>query len=424
MADDLIAIIDGQVVAEIGRARSGRWSMAYARPWLANPAAYPLSFSMPLSAVEYPQTKIEPWLWGLLPDSELTLSRWGSRFHVSPRNPFALLSHVGEDCPGAIQLVPSERTEALLAKRGKIDWLSEANVARRLRDLKRDPSAWRSSGDAGQFSLAGAQPKTALLHRAGRWGVPSGRIPTTHILKPPSDDFPGHAENEHVCLRLASALGLPVAESRVMKFENETAIVVERYDRLVKGRTIHRVHQEDLCQALGRPPTNKYQNQGGPSAKDIIDFLRAHSANPTEDIGTFVRALGFNWLIGGTDAHAKNYSMLIGPDAYARLTPLYDVATALPYDFDKKKLKLAMSIGGEYLLYNIGWRAWARFCEQARLPKDEVHTLLVDLAAALPERLPSIIDDCVEAGIEGKTLNGISAELTQRAAVCAADLAR
>ncbi len=424
MTDRLIAIAEGQIAAEISKAKSGRWSMAYAQSWLTEPTAYPLSLSMPLGATEYPHAKIEPWLWGLLPDNELILSRWGARFHVSPRNPFALLSHVGEDCPGAIQLVPPERTDTILTRRGKIDWLSETDVAQRLRALKEDPSAWRSSNDNGQFSLAGAQPKTALLHRDGRWGVPSGRIPTTHILKPPSDDFPGYAENEHVCLRLASALGLPAAESKVMKFENETAIVVERYDRLVDGRTIRRVHQEDLCQALGRPPTNKYQNQGGPSAKDIVDFLRAHSANPTEDIWTFVRALGFNWLIGGTDAHAKNYSMLIGADAYSRLAPLYDIATALPYDFDKKKLKLAMSIGKEYLLYGIGWRAWAKFCEQVHLAKDEVHSLLVDLTTTLPERLPSIVDDCVDAGIDRKILKGISAALSQRAAVCAADLSR
>ena len=74
---------------------------------------------------------------------------------------------------------------------------SEAEIAARIRQLREDQSAWRRPGDTGQFSLAGAQPKTALLLQDGRWGVPSGRIPTTHILKPPSADFDGHAENEH-----------------------------------------------------------------------------------------------------------------------------------------------------------------------------------------------------------------------------------
>jgi serine/threonine-protein kinase HipA len=423
MADSLIAIAEGQVIAEIKKAKSGRWSLTYAKAWLDEPTAYPISLSMPLNEAEYPHSKIESWLWGLLPDNELILSRWGTRFHVSPRNPFALLSHVGEDCPGAIQLVPPERAEAILAKRGAVQWLSEADIAQRLRALKEDPSAWRKSNDTGQFSLAGAQPKTALLRQDDRWGVPSGRIPTTHILKPPNDAFAGHAENEHLCLQLATALGLPAANSTVMKFKGEIAIVVERYDRIPTRGTIRRVHQEDLCQALGCPPTSKYQNQGGPSAKAIIDFLRTHSASPMDDVWTFALALGFNWLIGGTDAHAKNYSMLIGAGGYTRLAPLYDIATALPYDFDKKKLKLAMSIGKEYLLHAIGWRKWARFCEQVRLPKDEMHKRLTDLTTELRERLPTIAEECMKAGLDPKAVRSISAALEKRADECARDLA-
>jgi serine/threonine-protein kinase HipA len=423
MADSLIVIAEGQVIAEIKKTKSGRWSLVYARDWLDEPTAYPLSLSMPLNEAQYPQSKIEPWLWGLLPDNELILSRWGARFHVSPRNPFALLGHVGEDCPGAIQLVPPERAEAILAKRGTIQWLSEVDVAQRLRSLKEDPSAWRKSNDAGQFSLAGAQPKTALLYRDGRWGVPSGRIPTTHILKPPNDAFAGHAENEHICLRLASTLGLPTAKSTVDKFKDEIAIVVERYDRIVTRGATRRIHQEDLCQALGYPPTSKYQNQGGPSAKDIIDFLRRHSANPIEDVWTFVQALGFNWLIGGADAHAKNYSMLIGAGGYTRLAPLYDIATALPYDFDRKKVKLAMSISKEYLLHAIGWRKWARFCDQVRLPKDELHRRLVGLTMGLREQLPIVVKACVEAGLDRKAIKSIAAALERRAADCTRELA-
>src|SRR6202043_1593433 len=111
-------------------------------------------------------------------------------------------------------------------------WLDEAAVAERLRLLRADPSAGREAKDTGQFSLAGAQPKTPLLFENGRWGVPSGRVPTSHILKPPTGEFDGHAENEHFSLELARALGLAVPNSAIMHFENEIAIVVERYDRI------------------------------------------------------------------------------------------------------------------------------------------------------------------------------------------------
>ncbi|UWU83278.1 HipA domain-containing protein [Bradyrhizobium yuanmingense] len=141
---------------------------------------------------------------------------------------------------------------------------------------------------AGQ---AGAQPKTALVLKGNKWGTPSGRIPTTHILKPPTGHFDGHAENEHICLQLARELGLPAAETQVMRFEREIAIGVERYDRQVSGNDIIRVHQEDICQAMGIPPTKKYQNEGGPTPADVVELLRTYSTDREADLETFVSAL-------------------------------------------------------------------------------------------------------------------------------------
>ncbi|MFC7697949.1 HipA domain-containing protein [Bradyrhizobium sp. GCM10028915] len=161
---------------------------------------------------------------------------------MSARNVFALISHVGEDCAGAIQFVTPDRLEALrTGAHDKVEWLDETAIANRLQTLREDHAAWRLPRDTGQFSLAGAQPKTALLLQKGKWGIPSGRIPTTHILKPPTGHFDGHAENEHICLILARNLGLPVADTQVMHFGNEIAIVIERYDRQFSGNEIVRV---------------------------------------------------------------------------------------------------------------------------------------------------------------------------------------
>ena len=143
-------------------------------------------------------------------------------------------------------------------------------------------------------------------------GRPFGRVPTTYILKPATAAFDGHAENEHFSLELARALGLPVVDSRIMHFQNEIAIVVERYDRLRTEAGIRRVHQEEICQALAILPTQKYQNEGGPGIDDIVQLLRTHSGEPREDLDTFIDPIAFSWLIVGTDAHAKNYALLIG----------------------------------------------------------------------------------------------------------------
>ncbi len=201
--NELLVLLDGREVGVVHQLR-GRLRFIYSKSWSDAAGAYPLSLSMPLAAAEHPHAAIEPFIWGLLPDNDFVLSRWAQKFQVSARNAFALISHVGEDCAGAVQFVSSERRDALFGSPPvEPEWLTEADVANRLRAVKVDASAGRSPRDTGQFSLAGAQPKTALLYDGQRWGIPSGRTPTTHILKPPTSGFDGHAENEHLCLRLA-----------------------------------------------------------------------------------------------------------------------------------------------------------------------------------------------------------------------------
>jgi serine/threonine-protein kinase HipA len=379
---------------------------------------------MPLAAAEHRPAVTEAFLWGLLPDNEHVLDRWARKYQVSARNVFALLSHVGEDCAGAVQFVMPERLEAIQSGGGdKVEWLDEKAIAERLKALREDHAAWRLPRDTGQFSLAGAQPKTALLYRNGRWGVPSGRIPTTHILKPPTGHFDGHAENEHICLALARAVGIPAANSRVARFDGEVAIVVERYDRQTRGNEIIRVHQEDACQALGVPPWQKYQNEKGPGVTNIADLIRTHSSERQEDLDTFVKAIAFNWLIGGTDAHAKNYSFLIGSGPRVRLAPLYDVASILPYDeFDLKKVKLAMKIGGEYLLLHVGVRQWTKFAAELRIDSAKFMGELRLMASSLAEALSNVREKSAKDGLNHGVIDRLVERLASRIADCNRDL--
>jgi serine/threonine-protein kinase HipA len=323
MTGELVALLGGKEVGRVRKGTRGRLTFVYDEGWRQAPDAYPLSLSMPLAAEEHGPSAVGAFLWGLLPDNERVIDRWAAKFQVSARNVFALISHVGGDCAGAVQFVTPDRLDAIRSgKEDEVEWLDEPDIAKRLQTLRDDPTAWRLPRDTGQFSLAGAQPKTALLLQNGRWGIPRGRIPTTHILKP----------NEHICLMLARKLGLPVAETKVMRFEKEIAIAVERYDRQFSANEIVRVHQEDVCQSLGIMPTKKYQNEGGPGPADIVELLRTNSTDREDDVDTFVEALGFSWLIAGTDAHAKNYSLLLGSGPHIRLAPLYDIASILPHD--------------------------------------------------------------------------------------------
>lgn len=416
---ELLALNGKTVVGHVLRNSNGRLKFLYEQAWQSADDAFPLSLSMPLASVEHSHEKIDAFLWGLLPDNATVLDHWGRQFQVSPRNAFALLSHVGEDCAGAVQFIPPERLESLLAKRTEpVTWLSDEQVAERLRILRVDHAAWRLQGDSGFFSLAGAQPKTALLLEKGRWGVPSGRTPTTHILKPPAGHLAGFIINEHLCLQLARRLEFPTASSQVMTFRDEQAIVVERFDRLHRAQGWLRIHQEDLCQALSVHPSRKYQNDGGPGPKAIVELLRTYSSAAEEDVATFVDSLAFNWLIAGTDAHAKNYGVLIASGG-VRLAPLYDVASVLPYPrFDVNQVKLAMKVGEHYRLREIGRRDWLKTAAQLRVDSDSVVTRVTQLAESIPELAQQVGAEMKHAGLADPIVDQLVTRLVGRARMC------
>jgi len=166
-------------------AKGGAVTFHYEDSWRERPDSFPLSLSMPLSVKDHDNRVVNPYLWNLLPDNDEVLRTWARNFGVR-KNAFALLSFTGEDLPGAAQIVRPERLEALAAEHEPVvQWLDEEQIAQRLRELRVDRTAWLRPGDVGYFSLAGAQPKMALHRQGDRWGIPSGRTPTTHILKPP-----------------------------------------------------------------------------------------------------------------------------------------------------------------------------------------------------------------------------------------------
>jgi serine/threonine-protein kinase HipA len=420
MNPELIAFAEGLVMGTVTNGKAGLLSLVYSKEWLESPRAYPLSVSMPLAEEVYADRKVRPFLWGLLPDSDTVLREWAQRYQVSPRNIFGLISHVGEDCAGAVQFMRPERLDAVRQDAPpEIEWLDESGVAERLRALRQNPSAWRTARDTGQFSLAGAQPKTALLYEDGRWGVPAGRVPTTHILKPPASEFDGHAENEHFCLELARAFGLPVANSEVRKFKDEIAIVVERYDRIRSANSIHRIHQEDMCQAAGLPPTQKYQADGGPSVRTIVDLLSNTSRAPEADRQTFIDAVAFNWFTAGTDAHAKNYSLLLGAGPTVRLAPLYDLASILPYPGMRPiGLKLAMKIGGEYGLRNIAQRQWKKLAAETHVNAEELIGTLLAMAESMPDHVATVQKRCTQEGLTHPIIDRLSERLIVWAKEC------
>lgn len=418
-----LSVIIGNAVAGTLTLAGRRVRFEYDDDYRLSDGATPLSVAMPLAIREHADAVVTPWLWGLLPDNPKVLDQWARKFHASAASPFSILATpVGHDCPGAVRFTSPETVDELLRRRGGVKWLSGREVADRLRDLKRDQTAWLGRQFTGQFSLAGAQAKTALLFENGRWGEPSGARATTHILKPAVAGLDDHDLNEHLCMDAARRAGLTVARTHIEHFGTESAIVVERYDRFRRNDHITRIHQEDLCQALGVLPTNKYEKDGGPSAPRIVELFRQvmRPAEADDAIWRFVDALAWNWLLVATDAHAKNYSMLLAGDQ-TRLAPLYDIASALPYEGNERRLKLAMKIGGDYRIWPRR-NLWGRVAAEMALDTDR----LVERVRALTEKAP----DCLLDAANARQVKQLKRELpprlvdlvARRARVCAAIL--
>lgn len=385
-SDVLVVLMGDRPAGTLTRLRGGKVRFEYDDAYCDRPEATPLSVSMPTEIRIHDDHAITPWLWGLLPDNEAVLARWSRQFQVSLASPFGLLSTpLGEDCPGEIRVTRRERLGNILGSEGRangVDWLTEADVAQRIRDLRADSTAWLGFEGAGRFSLAGAQGKTALLRRDGHWGNPRGGNQTTHILKPAIAGLDDHDLNEHLCLAAMRLAGLSSVRTSVERFEDQSAIVVTRYDRHPGGR---RIHQEDLCQALGVHPARKYQNEGGPGPRDVAAALRRTMPGPVAANAqrTFADAIIWNWAIAGTDAHAKNYSLLLS-GTQVRLAPFYDVASALPYGIAEQKLRLAMKLGSGYRV-NPGSKPWRTLGLDIGLTEDELRSRASSLLGAIPD---------------------------------------
>ena len=420
---------DGLMGRVLWDRRRDRLAFRYEAEWRNNEASYPLSLSMPLAAMEHGHKTVEPFLWGLLPDNDGVLKRWGERFHVSPRHAFQLLSHVGEECAGGVQLVRPEHAVGLLEGRatGTVKWMRDEEIAERVNLLLKDHSASRARCGRGAIQPRRRAAEDGLSLRPGTQtvGSPIGGDSHDPHLQASCGKLRwlcGKRAFLHVPGEVAGNAGR--AASAIHHFGGATVIVVERYDRVRTGAMVTRIHQEDMCQALARMPHLKYQNQGGPSPREIITLIREHSVSREIDEARFVDALIFSWLIGGTDAHAKNYSFLIAPHGQVRLAPLYDLSSALPYpkQVPPRKAALAMKIGSQYKVRAIGKREWEKFAAESRIDFEALRARILHQAAALPDAAAKVGAEIESQGIVHDVIGRLREALAERAVLCRAAL--
>lgn len=419
----------------------GHWSrtakgseLRYAEAWATDAQSRPVSLSLPLTPGNTPWRgdRVTAFFDNLLPDNDAIRERLARRYQAASVEPFDLLSAVGRDCVGALQLLPEGASPGDDLYRIAATPLREADIAQRLRNITVDgPVGFNvPADDELRLSIAGAQEKTALLRLNGQWLLPEGSTPTTHILKLPMGlvgnmqaDMRTSVENEWLCACLIAAFGLPIAPCEIVHFEDQKVLVVERFDRQRSsdGNWIVRLPQEDMCQATATPPHLKYQANGGPGIARIMDIL-AGSVNAEEDRRNFFKAQVLFWLLAATDGHAKNFSLHLLPGGRFKATPLYDVLSAHPIigkgrnKLAPSKVKLAMSVRGEsshYHLQEIQRRHWLAMAQQVALGKGVAEQIIEALLAQtdvvidqvsgfVPPGFPEDVAEAIFAGLKAQ----------------------
>lgn len=409
--------LNGRLVGRLRREANGAIDFIYDPAWLAWNNAIPVSLSMPLREDRYIGDPVIAVFDNLLPDNDQIRRQLAERTRADGFDAYSLLAAIGRDCVGALQFVP-EGVDA--GKPGGVDarMVTDTEIADRIANLTRNPLGIGDDDREFRISIAGAQEKTALLYRENRWYVPHGTTATTHILKPQIGRLPNgvdlsnSVENEHFCLELVRALGLPAATSKIMDFAGKRALVIERFDRLwTKDGRLLRIPQEDCCQALSVPPSRKYESDGGPGICDLIELLKGSDV-PDEDQKTFFKAQVVFWLVGATDGHAKNFSLRLATGGRFRLTPLYDVLSAQPgvdagqLRFNKMKMAMAIGKSRHYIVRTIMGRHFVETGDQCGLRAEFVHDVIQELGDtgknsidaavnALPPGFPAAMADSV-----------------------------
>ncbi len=415
----------------------GTWTVGvanefvYDESWLQSSQARPLSLSLPLRSEPYKDERVRAYFDNLLPDSNSIRQRLQKKFGTTSLSPFDLLSEIGRDCVGAVQLLgeghsPSNVHRIIGAP------VNEAEIEQLLGDYS---SFGRQDQDDEDFriSIAGAQEKTALLHYQGQWHKPRDATPTTHIFKLPIGqlgqseiDLSASVENEWLCEKILCGYGIPASSSEIMQFGRKKVLVVERFDRRFSddGTWIIRRPQEDFCQATATPSGKKYENDGGPGINSIMNILLG-SKNADEDRLSFFKTQIVFWMLCAIDGHAKNFSLFIESGGSYRLTPRYDVLSAYPMlghganQLSPHRVKMAMAITGKNRHYRWSEILPRHFIEMAAHCglREDGASIIKQMMEATPDvirNIENILPAKFPESVAGPILNGLAEAAKRR----------
>ncbi len=397
---------DATLVAEIEVGEEGP-RLNYDAAWLSEIGAFPISLTMPLRDMNYDSAAIVPWLMNLLPEGE-PLRAMTRALGVARDDILGLIDNTGRDLAGALTIGaprPGQEPGFIpIAEPGQLERIIEGLPAR----------PFLVGEDGVSMSLAGAQEKLPLGRSGEHLAIPVNGAASTLILKPDNQRLPGSVQNEALCMVLARRCGLPTAPVTTGIAGDRSYLLVDRYDRLEQEGRIVRIHQEDFCQALGRPPAAKYQHNHsgvqGPSLAEMFALVRNHMT--ARDITRLLDAVIFNVAIGNVDSHAKNYSILLRP-ARAELAPLYDLMSGLAWDNITQNH--AQDVGGQQRGRHIYGRHWRRMAEAAGLAGPATVRRVAQVSTRILAELPASVEEVRDMPAGGACLEAFASAIAERA---------
>lgn len=351
---------ENRQVGSLWRNQVGYIGFRYDLEWIES-SGFAISRTLPRTTVEFsPEGGVaHRFFANLLPES-------GVREHIVrdlkiPNTDFDLLRAIGGECAGALSLLPVER-----APSGERSYLPLSGeelarlVARRGHIFATYPPDERP-----RLSLAGAQDKCPILVREGNFFLPQREAPSSHILKFELVEYRHVPAYETFTTMIAKQIGLPVVEIELLEINDQSCALVKRYDRRWDEHgEVHRLHQEDFCQALGYGHEKKYQDSGGPSFADCYQLVRDASTDPAIDTQNLLRWQVFNVLAGNSDGHAKNLSLIHSASGATRLAPFYDLVCTRA--IERIDYHLAFNVGGERdpgKITTAHWKGLAAECD-------------------------------------------------------------
>ena len=375
-------------------------------PGYLNAGFSPISISLPMQASPFTASETKNFFEGLLPEgfARRSVSSW---LHADEDDYLTILEALGAECLGAIQVATVPWTA------GSYEALSAADVkALATEGISRSTDMIVQA----HLSLTGASGKVGLYYDEEKdlWFLPKGTAPSTHIIKQSHVRLDSIVTNEQLSLLTAQTLGLNVPESFIINTgegkDGDVLFATRRYDRMIltNPEVIDelpvplRLHQEDFAQALGIDAKEKYETNSQGYLRRIFELLRNYSADLIQDQIRLWDTLSFDFLIGNTDNHIKNLSLLYAPDLRTiRLAPVYDILSTCIYPESSRQM--AIGIGGSFDIDHIGRAQFATAAEEAGFGKHMAMERLEKQANAFEEALKESARILTEQGFEKAT---------------------